>query len=246
MGSTRLERSLPSGGRFIRTFHYGVHAQEGSQQGAPQEVPHRSTCGYRNSSELTGFEFIVPCPREYGGSRPIRWIASIRAVSDQLRAMPSISRHRLTRNSYEPFLSRNRDLWIICSFTEEKAHRQALRLSGQTQRLLAVFCHPTFTRHHRCAHDTVSVASLSEFLRELSPAIHKRYVVHARFLINHLRQDSHGQEENLRSDSIRELVRKTERPLPIHTSDLREAKAGLGLIIATSGKRRTYVRVRIC
>lgn len=150
--------------------------------------------------------------------------------------LPSIPRHGLKRESYEPFLSRNRDLWIICSFTEEKAHRQALRLSGQTQRLLAVFCHPTFTRHHRCSHDTVSVTSLSEFLRELSPGIHKRYVPHARFLVNHLRQDSNDQEENLQSGSIRELVHKTDRPLRIHTSDLREAKAGLGLIIATAGE----------
>ncbi len=150
--------------------------------------------------------------------------------------LPSMSHHPPNLDSYEPFLSRNRALWIICSFTEEKAHRQALRLSGQTQRLLAVFCHPTFTRHHRCAHDTVSVTSLPEFLRELSPTIHKRYFVHARFLINHLRQDSRDQEEDLQSNSIRELVRKTDRPLPIHTSDLREAKAGLGLIIATSGE----------
>ena len=137
------------------------------------------------------------------------------------------------QDTYEPFLCRNRDLWITCSFTEEKAHRQALRLAGQTNRILAVFCHPTFTRHHRCTDETVSVLSLSEFLRSLSPAIHRRYIKHARFLINHLRRDFDESEEDLQSNSIRDLILKTEQAVPIRTSDLREAKAGLGMIVAT-------------
>lgn len=103
--------------------------------------------------------------------------------------IPDASLRPNRHDAYEPFLSRNRDLWITCSFTEEKAHRQALQLAGQTDRLLAVFCHPTFTRHHRCTHEPSSVLSLSEFLRALSPAIHRRYIQHARFLINHLRRD---------------------------------------------------------
>ena len=137
-------------------------------------------------------------------------------------------------DTYEPFLSRDLDLWITCSFTEEKAHRQALRLAGRTNRLLAVFCHPTFTRHHRCTHETVSVLSLSEFLRSLSPVIHRRYIQHARFLINHLRQDFEESEEDLQSNSIRDLILKTEQAVPIRTSDLREAKSGLGMVVATT------------
>jgi len=33
----------------------------------------------------------------------------------------------LRQGTYEPFLSKDRDLWIVASFTEERAHRQALR-----------------------------------------------------------------------------------------------------------------------
>jgi hypothetical protein len=42
----------------------------------------------------------------------------------------------LRQGTYEPFLSKDRDLWIVASFTEEKAHRQALRLAGQAKKLI--------------------------------------------------------------------------------------------------------------
>jgi hypothetical protein len=82
----------------------------------------------------------------------------------------------LQQDTYEPFLSKAMDLWIISSFTEDKAHRQALRLTGQAKKLIAVFCHPTFTRHHRCVDQSSNVVSLSEFLRMLSPAIFGRAI----------------------------------------------------------------------
>lgn len=151
--------------------------------------------------------------------------------SSPVRSASSDLAHRET---YEPFLSRNRELWIICSFTEARAHYQALRLVDQTDKLVAVFCHPTFTRHHRCTHDTVRVLSLSEFFQELSPAIHRRYVQHARFLINHLRQDHGNPDEDLQSGSICRMILKAERAMPIRTSDLREAKAGLGMVVTTT------------
>ncbi len=141
----------------------------------------------------------------------------------------------LRRDTYEPFLSKDRDLWVISSFTEEKAHRQALRIAGQAKKLIAVFCHPTFTRHHRCVDQSSNVVSLSEFLRMLSPAIHRRYIQQARFLINHLRQEPNESGKPLTSDAIFNIIEAQKKPMPIHTSELREAKAGLGMIVTTTG-----------
>ena len=141
----------------------------------------------------------------------------------------------LRRKTYEPFLSKDRELWIITSFTEERASREALRIDGQAKRLIAVFCHPTFTRHHRCGDQSCSVVSLSEFLRMLSPVIHRRYIQQARFLINHLRQEPNEHRKSLTSDAILSLIKTRKKPMPIHTSELREAKAGLGMIVTTAG-----------
>jgi hypothetical protein len=141
----------------------------------------------------------------------------------------------LRHDTYEPFLSKDRDLWIISSFTEEKAHRQALRLAGQAKKLIAVFCHPTFTQHHRCVVQSASVVSLSEFLRMLSPAIHRCYIQQARFLINNLRQEPNESGKPLTSDAIFNIIKTQQKPMPIHTVDLREAKAGLGMIVTTTG-----------
>ena len=141
----------------------------------------------------------------------------------------------LRQGTYEPFLSKDRDLWVVASFTEEKAHRQALRIAGQAKKLIVVFCHPTFTQHHRCVDRSSSVVSLSEFLRMLSPAIHRRYIQQARFLLNHLRQEPDERGKPLTSDAIFNIIKTQQEPIPIHTSDLREAKAGLGMIVTTTG-----------
>ncbi len=141
----------------------------------------------------------------------------------------------LRKDTYEPFLSKDRHLWILSSFTEEKAHRQALRVAGQAKRVIVVFCHPTFTRHHRCVDKSSIVVSLSEFLRMLSPAIHRRYIQQARLLINHLRQEPNESAQPANSDAIVDVIRTQKEPIPIHTSELREAKAGLGMIVTTTG-----------
>jgi hypothetical protein len=139
------------------------------------------------------------------------------------------------QGTYEPFLSKDGDLWIASSFTEEKAHRLALRLSGQARRLVVVYCHPTFTRHHRCVDQSASVVSLSEFLRMSSPTIHRRYIQQARFLINHLREGPADSRNPPSSDAILNDIRVRHERMPIHTSELREAKAGLGIIVTTTG-----------
>lgn len=134
-----------------------------------------------------------------------------------------------------PFLSQGSDLWLLHSFTEEKAHRIAITLAGQSRKLISVYCHPTFTRHHRCVDAGASVVSLSEFLGMGSPSIRNRYLPQARFLINHLQcpeePDSLASEADLRA----RILSGKEAQLRIHTSNLREAKAGLGRVILTRG-----------
>ena len=138
-------------------------------------------------------------------------------------------------SAYEPFLSDSRRLWIIESFTEEKAHRHAIQLTGQSESLVMVYCHPTFTRHHRCQNPATSVVSLAEFLRMQSPEVHARYIEQARFLIKHLRVDTDGCDETSSSEELATLLKSGRQPMPIHTSDVREAKAGLGIIARTTG-----------
>ena len=140
----------------------------------------------------------------------------------------------LRPGNYEPFLSQDRRLWISYSFTEEKAHRYALRFVGQAEKLIVVFCHPTFSRHHRCSEPSVSIVSLFDFLSMSSPKIHGRYIQQARFLLNHLREDQDETELSLTSATIVELIKTKQPPMPIETSDLREAKAGLGRVVNTT------------
>ncbi len=151
------------------------------------------------------------------------------AVRDRGGSIPPIHRDR-----YEPFLSDSRRLWIIDSFTEEKAHRHAIQLAGQSEALVMVYCHPTFTRHHRCQNPATSVVSLAEFLRMQSPEVHARYIEQARFLINHLRVDTDECDLTSSSEALTTLLKAGQQLVPIHTSDLREAKAGLGIIVRTT------------
>ena len=69
----------------------------------------------------------------------------------------------------------------------------------------------------------------------LSPIIHRRYIQQARFLINHLRQETSGHGKSLTSDAILNLIKTQKKAMLIHTSELREAKAGLGMIVTTAG-----------
>ena len=137
-------------------------------------------------------------------------------------------------SSYEPFLSDERRLWLFDSFTEQKAHRHAIQLSGQAERIVGVYCQPTLTRHHRCSDGSCEVVSLGEFLRGLSPELHARYLGQARFLVNHLRSDERDRVEPKTSRELAELLKAPSKPLAIHTSDLREAKAGLGIVVGST------------
>jgi len=145
----------------------------------------------------------------------------------------------MSEGSYEPFLSKDRELWIMYSFTEEKAHCQALRLIGQAKSIIVVFCHPTFSRHHRCLEKNCKILSLSEFLQSLSHITCRQYLKQARFLMNHLRAESDdylSDEKSLNSELLLSKLETQQDIMPIHTSEIREAKAGLGMIVNTAAE----------
>src|SRR5262249_31874001 len=129
---------------------------------------------------------------------------------------------------FAPFLSRGRDLWVGYAFTEEKAHRFAIQNSAECARLLVVYCHPTFTRHYRCQHANAHVVSLPELLRAASPAVLHQFMPQARFLANHLfYHDATKPSASSNALKTRIFNSQAERQ-SILTSQLREAKLGLG------------------
>jgi hypothetical protein len=136
--------------------------------------------------------------------------------------------------SFEPFLSKGKDLWIAYSFTEEKAHRLGIRIGGKCRQLMVIYCHPTFTKHHRCQRSDVRILSLSELLCMGSAELRAHYLPQARFLLNHLRADL-GPDGSLSSRELSKRINgDKELASPIETSQLREAKAGLGIVIGSS------------
>ena len=87
---------------------------------------------------------------------------------------------------FAPIYSVKRNLWICCSFTEEKAHRLAYYIANQCSKLIVVYCNPNYTKHHRCNYASTSIVSLYEFSNILSSEVRIRYENHIRFLQNHL------------------------------------------------------------
>ena len=147
----------------------------------------------------------------------------------------------LVPGRFAPFRANGRDVWVLYSFTEEKAHRLAIRLTGQCRHMVIVYCHPTFTQHYRCSEPGVEVLSLGEFLGNGSPEIRVRCLVQARFILNHLRTDQDNPHVDLSEPELRGLMMRRDAPSQeIKTSELREAKTGLGWFV-TSAADAAYV-----
>lgn len=135
----------------------------------------------------------------------------------------------------QPFLRSGNDFWIMYGFTEEKAHRIAIANSANCKKLLVVYCHPTFTKHHRCAAINANVISLSELLGMGSAAVRARYLPQLRFLMNHLHFDETISESSTELELRTRILSGAEGRIEIKTSELREAKAGLDRAIVTKG-----------
>jgi len=158
-------------------------------------------------------------------------------VKDGVLHVPSHPQHKPRPRTIAPLRSLGRDLWITYAFKEEKAHRLALYNATQCNKLIVVYCHPTFTRHHRCTYLNTEIVSLSALAQYGAPKRKSQYLSHVRVLMNHLRYS----QLPIVGASSRELLERirdgyNDPPHVILTSYLREAKAGLEFNVTDVGE----------
>jgi hypothetical protein len=130
---------------------------------------------------------------------------------------PQFIRDKIDR--FTPIYSIRRDLWICYSFTEEKAHRIAFYNANQCQKLIVIYCNPSYTRHQRCNYEGTEIISIYELSNIVSSEIRNKYEDQIRFLQNHLNL--------LEKINIDELLEEINQPkleeYEIQKSDLMEA-----------------------
>ncbi len=120
---------------------------------------------------------------------------------------------------FTPIYSIERELWICYSFNEEKAHRMAFYNANQCQKIIVVYCNPTYTKHHRCKYEGTEIISIYELSEKISPEIRKKYEKQIRFLQNHL-----NLPEKINIDEIfTEINNPKKKEYEIQKSDLMEA-----------------------
>jgi len=126
---------------------------------------------------------------------------------------------RKKTNHFTPIYSIKRDLWICYSFTEEKAHRIAFYNANQCEKLIVVYCNPTYTRHHRCKYEGTEIISIYELSERVSSEVRKKYERQIRFLQNHLNLP----ETINTNELIAEINQPKQEEYEIQKSDLMEA-----------------------
>ncbi len=140
-------------------------------------------------------------------------------IPNGIRNLPEHPEFKQRHFDYIPLYSVGRKLWVSYSFNEEKAHRLAFYEANQTEKLLIVFCNPSYVRHHRCIYPNTEIISIYEFSNLLNPELRLKYEWQTRFLQNHL-----NLEKQL---DINKLKEEIENPKPkdyeIMKSDLMEA-----------------------
>lgn len=118
-----------------------------------------------------------------------------------------------------PIYSIDRKLWILYSFTEEKAHRLGIRIADQCDDLYVVFCNHTIKLHHRATFRKVKVISLLEFNNLMVKSPDNNYEKQIKFLQNHLTLETHIDPTTL----LKEIKSPVLARYPIIESDLNEA-----------------------
>ena len=140
------------------------------------------------------------------------------------------------RESISPLWARGRDRWVVARWSEEKAHRFALLNASQCKQLIVVYCHPTFSRHHRCNFPDTEIVSLLSFSHRNGNRGRALFHRQARFLVNHLKIHeirSKRSTRNTREIENEILMSRNRKPLQIPVSLLREAKSGLEFEVST-------------
>ena len=131
--------------------------------------------------------------------------------------------------SFSPLFSLGRDLWIIHAFNEDKAHRLALTFSGQCKNMIAIYCNPTYTRHHRCHDKCVRVLSLYEYADSISPSLRLKYDFQIKLLHNYLNSAKLDSAEAI----IQRISSMSTTDLEIEDPDIREALAVMRITVTS-------------
>jgi len=147
-------------------------------------------------------------------------------LQDGIRFLPEFPEFKRRKFDFAPIYSLDRKLWICYAFTEEKAHRVAFFNANQCERIVVVYCNPTFTRHQRCKYPNTDIVSIYEFSNFLSPQLRIKYESQIKFLQNHLNIN--------RQFNLDELLHEIEFPkkdiYEIDKSDLMEALGVMKII----------------
>ena len=147
-------------------------------------------------------------------------------IKDGIRPLPEFPEIKRNQLDFSPLYSLDRQLWICYAFNEEKAHRVAILNANQCNKIIVVYCNPTYTRHHRCKYTNTDVLSIYEFSNLLSPKLRIKYESQIKFLQNHLNVN--------RQFDLNKVLREIESPTTenheIHKSDLMEALGVMKII----------------
>ena len=181
----------------------------------------RTLVSYR-SEELFG---------RLNNSNPFEWIPG------GLRELDPHHQFSQSARLITPLWANERILWVTSAWTEKNAHRFALYNANQCEELVVVYCHPTFSSHHRCSYPKTKITSLLNFVSTSDNR--KRSVFHrqAKLLINNLRiHDIRSKKQSLTSKDIASEIMRTNngKDITIPVSLLREAKSGLEFEVAIS------------
>ena len=157
-------------------------------------------------------------------------------VRDGVRNLTPHRQFRPQPRSMLPLWADKRVLWVDARWSEEKAHRLAIYSANQCEELIVVYCHPTFSRHHRCSYPKTKVISLLAFVSDDYNGRKSQYNRQARFLLNNLQTlqiESKKKTKKIRDIRSDILTSKNALKLDIPISLLREAKSGLEIEVDT-------------
>lgn len=141
------------------------------------------------------------------------------SIENGIRTLPEHPQFKRNPNDFFPLYSIDRKVWITYAFNEEKANRIAFYNANQCEKLLVVFCNPTFTRHHRCIYSGTQIISLFEFSNLLTSDLRLKYEPQIRFLQNHLNIGEQFKIDELK----KEIKTPKQKEYEIKKSDLMEA-----------------------
>jgi hypothetical protein len=145
--------------------------------------------------------------------------SSFKYSMNGVRKLPMNDKFNNICENFQPLYALERKLWLCYSFNEEKAHRMAFYYSNQCEKLIVVYCNPTYTKHERCMYQDIDVISLFQFAKIKHQISTTKYEGQIRFLQNHLQQSDATSLEELKC----EIDNPARKMYPIANNILMEA-----------------------